>query len=644
MIHTAFSVDQPFLMFALRSSASLSQSTGMSSEKVMGMEKYRVMKRWARKRVGLSSWAAGVVDTDVPAVGVGLDERACLRFAQHKYLPDPDLERAFFTTHPSLRALVLDTAIPPPPPPADDNNNEDAIDDDYIQPPPDDGDRSTDAIRGGSGSASNPPASSPPALNFQHILPAASGAIVGTRFAFSVDKDAPMLTPTYDLLSTAPRGAVRVASSPLPGSPHVSMDLLTGASAGGSPTLVAGVNGHGDWAVAGILRIRNEGKRACRLQRVSVVLDVEFSGFTVSHRNVGAGRRAMKQQQQAGVLVPFRFKIFDAPPVVLVENVDVAPNEDFYASFRFPFTTAGPPSLDLTASIAHPTATAVTYRLVASAHDAKPTTLLSPSSSSSRRQALLTHTIPVPPPTTQAATAVAAAAAVEATFAPALRGAALAIRGLAWWARLATPTAPPGGEVQVQIAVDADEAVMFVAMVEVSLIEFVAAPGAGGGGGGGGEARATSHVARSVTVPRHLLRWAAVPGGGSENGDEANPWRRCPPTVRLVTVSLRVPAHSSTPRASGHGPTVDGASVEPPKAGGAPPPLPRLGKVVSPCVNYDGRWNGVVVAHEVVCKLTVEQTATGFTDWVEAVVPVAVAAASREEDGALAEGAELPQY
>ncbi|KAI9313023.1 hypothetical protein DFJ73DRAFT_935551 [Zopfochytrium polystomum] len=414
-----------------------------------------------------------------------------LRFAQHKYLPDPDLERAFFTTHPSLRALVLDTAIPPPPPPADDNNNEDAIDDDYIQPPPDDGDRSTDAIRGDSGSASNPPASSPPALTFQHILPAAPGPIAGARLAFSVDKDAPMLTPTYDLLSTAPRDAVRVASSPLP-APR--------------PTLVAGVNGHGDWAVAGILRIRNEGKRACRLQRVSVVLDVEFSGFTVSHRNVGAGRRAMKQQQQAGVLVPFRFKIFDAPPVVLVENVDVAPNEDVCATFRFPFTTAGPPSLDLTASIAHPTATAVTYRLVASAHDAKPTTLLSPLPLPHRSR---------PAPSTQAATAVAAAAAVEAAFAPALRGAALAIRGLAWWARFATPTAPPGGEVQVQIAVDADEAVVFVTMVEVSLIEFVAAPGAGGGGGGG-EVRATSHGARSVTVAAAL---AAVDCG-------ARRWKR----------------------------------------------------------------------------------------------------------------------
>ncbi|KAI9365527.1 hypothetical protein DFJ73DRAFT_755976 [Zopfochytrium polystomum] len=529
-------------------------------------------------------------------------------FAKHRLLSDADLERAFLLTHPGLRSLRLDGDPPPPAIVEGDDDSNAAASVLFTTPLPPLPFPATD-------SPPTPEASTPfgsqrsrtPPLVFQHIRPSAAGAIAGASVTFAADATPPMLTPTYDLLSTAPRCAVRLASASPPGSPHVFLDLLTGNTAATPPTLVEGVNGEGVWAIAGILRIRNEGKKS-------------FRGSTVS--KVVGSRKGGKHQ--AGVLVPFRFKLFDAPPIVLVENVDVVIFRRLMKTFThpsvFPSSTPGPPSIDLIASVAHPSATAVTYRLSASTHDSKPPSLLSPCLPPPGSPHL--HR-PSPRPSHPSLDRLRRHRGRRRPRSR-RRSAAPAdhVPGLAWWARVATPTVAPGGEARVQIAVAAGQE-LAVTQVEVSLTEFVAAASEGG-----------EHTVDARPWGGRRRRGSPVaPVPARRAADERSP--------------ARVPPHASlTARTTGGGggPTVDGAPLDAPRPGSAPQPLRRLGKVSSPCVNYDGRWNGVVVAHEVVCKLTVERTATGFVDWVEAAVPVAVAESREYGRAVTGGGSDLPRY
>ncbi|KAI9354277.1 hypothetical protein DFJ73DRAFT_795209 [Zopfochytrium polystomum] len=91
--------------------------------------------------------------------------------------------------------------------------------------------------------------------------------------------------------------------------------------------------------------------------------------------------------------------------------------------------------------------------------------------------------------------------------------------------------------------------------------------------------------------------------------------------VRVLRVKVPVPPHPCTTRP---GSAVDGLPAEPARAGAAPGKLPRLGKTVSTCVHFDGQWNGVLIAHELTVRLTVERGRS--VDWVEETMPIVVVA------------------
>ncbi|KAI9339504.1 hypothetical protein DFJ73DRAFT_947982 [Zopfochytrium polystomum] len=466
-----------------------------------------------------------------------------------------------------------------------------------------------------------------------------TAAAVPRKTAFAAGAAAPLLAPSYTVLpspslpSSGNSGGVAVARVSL--TPTAVLELVAPGD-GGAPvpaayTLIRGANGSASgWAIAGSVRVRNAAggggrqQKAVRVTEVRVELAVEYAGLQV----VDAGRKT----------AAFRHRLFDAPPVVVVVPGEVSANTTFEASFHFPFPTAGPPALDLTTSMCHPTAAVVRYVLTATTTIAAPGT--SPTALFSKPQTFaVSYKVPVGPP---------AGVSPPPPPPPTLRcssGPDVAGSGgaLGWWMRLPSARVFPGSELIVEVAVSSGGGGgVGVKQAEVTLSEVVAHVETGADGravgaaaaagatrtsvGPGGAVRATAHVARRVTVLGKGLEWedADSDGGGvwavaaaAAVGDgEASAGR-----VRILRVKVPVPPHPCTTRP---GPAVAGMPAEPARAGTAPAKLPRVGKMVSTCVHFDGQWNGVLVAHELTVRLTVERGR--FVDWVEETVPVVVVA------------------
>ncbi|KAJ3308069.1 hypothetical protein HDU76_004145 [Blyttiomyces sp. JEL0837] len=111
--------------------------------------------------------------------------------------------------------------------------------------------------------------------------------------------------------------------------PFVSPDQveLTFAVAPGFTSLVQGSNGLGPWRIAGILRVKNRGKKPLNIEEIQVSLDVTV------------GRKVSDKMTD--------YKLVEFPDVTLSQTMILPVDEVFYAPFEFPFNQSLPPSFDL---------------------------------------------------------------------------------------------------------------------------------------------------------------------------------------------------------------------------------------------------------------------------------------------------------
>ncbi|KAI9335204.1 hypothetical protein DFJ73DRAFT_33477 [Zopfochytrium polystomum] len=372
--------------------------------------------------------------------------------------------------------------------------------------------------------------------------------------------------------SSAPAGSSSSSSKPSAGGPapalrrglYSGINGLTGSAAAQSE-------------ISGVVKVRNVSKKAFAVGSIKIELEANwYTKLTAKRYLEASGTNYIGME-------PLTMKMAEFLPIEASGPITLAPNQDFFASFSFPLDGAFPPSVDLQSSLHAAPSTRVSYKLTATAFDAKADV----AKNKLRDTATASYDVAVPHVSAElAATLVAGGEALTAST---------AVPGSATGARVVVHPAvcAPGDLVAVRVVGGEGEG---YAVSAATLVEFAAHK---------------ESPSRDAATPLRMSGRACVRVGGeaaAPTGALGSMLKRAAPAPTAMApaaeVALVVPPWTVDARQHAAGGTID-ARVW----------------VEGGCVNPEGRWMNVVVGHEVLVELVKAGGAP-----VQVSVPVRVAA------------------
>ncbi|KAI9360030.1 hypothetical protein DFJ73DRAFT_900601 [Zopfochytrium polystomum] len=330
--------------------------------------------------------------------------------------------------------------------------------------------------------------------------------------------------------------------------------------------LYSGMNGLavGASEISGVLKVRNTGKKTFAVGSIRIELDATwYTKLTAKRYLAASGTNYIGME-------PLTMQMAQFVPIEACGPITLAPKEEFAASFSFPLAGALPPSVDLHASLHGAPATKVSYKLTATALDAKANV----AANKLRDTVALSYDVPVPHVSAELAETLIATA--DAAGAAASLTASVTVPG---------PSSSLVVDVQPSLCTPGD---LLTVRVRAANAE---------NGNSGPAVRGSLAAATLVEFAAHKESPTREPGTPRRRGEKPLAAALARPLLPAGTPS---PAASAATGATGE--TLE--IVVPPwtveARQHAPAGIDARVWVEGGCVNPSGRWMNVVVGHEVV--------------------------------------------